>query len=350
VGLYDIRDTYSEGKQEIKVRLKPHAESMGVNSLMIATQVRSAFYGAEAQRIQRGRHDVRVMVRYPEQNRRDLLDLEQLRIRTPDGQEIPLYEVAELEMGYGYPAITRIDGKRVINIQADADKDVANTTDINSELFKEILPEILQQFPGISPVKDGEAKDFEELVPVLIGGILMVLLAIYALLAVPFRSYSQPLIVLFVVPFGISGAILGHWVTGQDLSVLSFLGIIALAGVVVNDSLVLVDWINKARERGMTMHEAVWRGGVARFRAILLTSVTTFVGLIPILMERSLQAQFLIPMATSLSFGVVFATAITLLLVPCCYLILEDIGRIWDWVFGRWWRGFRSLFQRWGHP
>lgn len=343
-GLFDIRDTYAEGKQEIKIHAKENARSMGITAALLGSQVRSAFYGAEAQRIQRGKHDVRVMVRYPEQERKSLANLQKMRIRTPDGREIPISEVAELEYGYGYPGITRIDNKRVINIQADADKDVANPTDINKELYDTVLPEILEKYPGVTPVKDGEAKDFEELLPALLGGIIFVLIAIYALLAVPFKSYVQPLIVLFVVPFGIAGAILGHFVTFQELSILSFLGIIALTGVVVNDSLVLVDYINYLiREEGMPMHEAVWKGGVARFRAILLTSVTTFVGLIPILLERSLQAQFLIPMATSLSFGVVFATFITLILVPCSYLILEDMDRILKFLFGGWVKGMKGI-------
>lgn len=345
-GIFDVRDTYSEGKREIKIRLKDNAEALGVTTFDIARQVRSAFYGAEAQRIQRGKHDVRVMVRYPRGERESLGNLENMRIRTADGREIPIYEVAELEMGTGYPFISRIDRKRVINIQADADKEVANTTDINNKLYKEILPELLKDFPGVVPVKDGEAKEWEELLPVLIGGVIMVLVMIYTLLAVPFKSYVQPAIVILVVPFGISGAFLGHFFTGQDLSTLSFLGIIALSGVVVNDSLVLVDYINRLRAEGVPLLEAVMRGGVARFRPILLTSITTFVGLIPILMERSLQAQFLIPMATSLSFGVLFATFITLLLVPCVYLMLEDVMAIIRAMFMPWINMLRPKHDR----
>ena len=345
-GLHDIRDTYSEGKQEIKIHLKDNAESLGINAASLGSQVRNAFYGAEAQRVQRGKHDVRVMIRYTESERRTLKSLNNMRIHTPDGREIPISEVADLEVGYGYPAINRIDGRRVINIEADANKDIANTTDINTELYDDILPEILKKYPGVTPMKDGEAKDFEELLPVLIGGMIMVIVMIYALLAVPFRSYLQPLIVISVVPFGIAGAILGHFYRDQDLSILSFLGIIALAGVVVNDSLVLVDYMNKLREEGVPFHEAVWKGGVARFRAILLTSITTFVGLVPILSERSLQAQFLIPMATSLSFGVLFGTFITLILVPCVYIILEDVTRIWNLLFGSWWRGLTGGFSK----
>ncbi|MEQ9824412.1 MAG: efflux RND transporter permease subunit [Puniceicoccaceae bacterium] len=344
-GIFDIRDTYAEGKQEVKVYARENARALGVTAASLGSQVRSAFYGAEAQRIQRGKHDVRVMVRLPENERQSLGSLQQMRIRTGDGREIPIAEVAELEYGFGYPTISRVDRKRVIQIQADADKDVANLTDINAELYETVLPELLRDYPGVVSVKDGEAKDQAEVIPVLMAGAILVLVAIYALIAVPFKSYLQPLIVILVVPFGVGGAIAGHFLTGQELSVLSFLGIIALTGVVVNDSLVLVDCVNQLiREQGMPMHEAVWRGAVTRFRPILLTSVTTFVGLIPILLERSLQAQFLIPMATSLSFGVLFATFITLMLVPCSYLILEDIQRLLTWMFGRWWRGFKALF------
>jgi multidrug efflux pump subunit AcrB len=341
-GLYDIRDTYAEGKREIKIRLKPNAEALGVTSSLVAQQVRSAFFGAEAQRIQRGKHDIKVMVRYPEADRKSLGNLQSMRIRTPDGREIPIGEVAELGLGYGFPSINRIDGQRVINIQADANKAIANTTEINAELYGTVLPELLEDYPGVVSVKDGEARDFEELLPALVGGIIMVLVMIYSLLAIPFKSYLQPLIVMFVVPFGISGAIIGHFLTNQDLSILSFLGIIALTGVVVNDSLVLVDYINRRRAEGMPLREAIHRGGMARFRAIMLTSITTFVGLVPILTERSLQAQFLIPMATSLSFGVLFATFITLILVPCSYMILEDLTRIWNMSFGKIVRLYRS--------
>lgn len=346
-GLQDIRDTYSEGKQEIKIRLKDGARQLGLNTADLARQVRQAFYGGEAQRIQRDQDDVRVMVRYPKEERESIGNLERMYIRTPNGSSVPISEVAEIEFGVGYPTITRIDRQRVINVQADADKAVANPTEINRALYSglgddpPILNEILAKYPGVEPVKDGEAKEFEELIPVLVFGMLFVVAIIYTLLAIPFKSYIQPMIVISVIPFGVAGAIFGHLInfndlgTFQDLSALSFLGIIALAGVVVNDSLVLVDYINKLRAQGVPLKEAVHRGGIARFRPIILTSVTTFVGLVPILLERSLQAQFLIPMATSLSFGVLFATFITLLLVPALYLILEDIKRITVAVF-RW--------------
>ena len=330
-GLRDIRDTFSEGKQEIKLRLKPGAEPLGLRVDDLARQVRAAFYGAEAQRIQRGRDDVRVMVRYPQDERTSLSNFENMRIRLPGGVEIPIKEVAELEMGEGFPTITRIDRQRVINIQADADKEVADFNQINAALYggpgnkDSLLKEIQDKYPGVRLVKGGEAKDWDETKASLGGGVILVLFVIYALLAIPFRSYLQPLIVMVVIPFGIGGAILGHLLTFQSLSILSLLGIIALTGVVVNDSLVLVDYINRRREHGLPLMEAVREAGVVRFRPILLTSLTTFVGLIPILLERSLQAQFLIPMATSLGFGVLFATFITLMMVPAVYMVLEDL-------------------------
>lgn len=347
-GLFDIRDTFSEGKQEIQLSLLPSAEPLGLRVDDLARQVRYAFYGNEAQRIQRGRDDIRVMVRYPKAHRQSLSRLQQMRIRLPDGTGVPIAEVANMNFGQGYPTISRINGQRVINIQADADKEVADFTAINEALYGEsqesdsILAQIQQEFPGVRLVKGGEAKDWEETQTALLGGVLLVFFVIYALLAIPFRSYSQPLIVMAVIPFGLTGALIGHLITFQSVSILSLLGIIALSGVVVNDSLVLVDFINQHRQHGQSLREAVFLAGRARFRPILLTSLTTFMGLIPILLEQSLQAQFLIPMATSLGFGVLFATFITLLLVPALYLILEDLRS----ATARWWQLARSAFQR----
>ena len=365
-GLYDIRDTYSEGKSELKIKLKDNARALGLSAADLGRQVRNAFYGAEAQRIQRDKEDVRVMIRYPRSERESLGNFEDMRIVAPNGARIPISEVAELEMGIGYPVISRLDRKRVINIQAEANKAKISTNQINTAIYgnpissnpilranlKRIFPNlpekmfepplierIQKKYPGISTALGGEAKDMAESLPAMVGGFILVVALIYTLLAVPFRSYLQPIIVISVIPFGVAGAIIGHlWGPGfksQDLSLLSFLGIIAMAGVVVNDSLVLVERINRLRREGMSLREAISVGGGQRFRAILLTSVTTFVGLIPILGETSLQAQFLIPMATSLAFGVLFATFITLLLVPCAYLILEDF----KWLVASWWRG-----------
>jgi len=299
------------------------------------------------------------MVRYPEDDRDSLGNLETMHIVAPNGARIPISEVADVEFGVGYPSISRLDRNRTINIQADADKTVLNSDSINAALYgkypgdpSSILGSVMGKFPGVTPIKGGEAKDMEESIPALITGGLLVIVMIYALLAIPFKSYSQPFIVISIIPFGIGGAIYGHlfnfqnFGTPQDLSLLSLLGIIAMSGVVVNDSLVLVERINRLRNEGLSLFEAVHVGGSQRFRAIILTSVTTFVGLVPILMEKSLQAQFLIPMATSLAFGVLFATFITLLLVPCSYLILEDYKSFVSW----WWRGIRRLPKKSGAP
>ena len=350
-GLLDIRDTYSEGKRELKVRLKDDARPLGLTAGDLGRQIRYAFYGAEAQRVQRDKEDVRVMIRYPKAERESLGNLESMRIVAPNGSRIPISEIADIEYGTGYPSILRLNRKRIINVQADANKAVANSDDISSSIYGKfpgdpdsILGRVLQKYPGVASVKGGEAKDMEESTPAIIGGMLLVLVMIYALLAIPFKSYLQPLIVISVIPFGIGGAIYGHLInfqnlgTPQDISLLSLLGIIAMSGVVVNDSLVLVDRVNRLRNQGMSVFDAVHVGGSQRFRAIILTSITTFVGLVPILMEKSLQAQFLIPMATSLAFGVLFATFITLLLVPCTYLILEDFKSLFAW----WWRGLRG--------
>lgn len=332
-GLFDIRDTFAEGKDEIRVRLKPGASALGINVESVARQVRAAFYGIEAQRVQRGRDDVRIMVRAPYEERLAIADLEQMFIRLQGGVEIPLYEIAYLEQGTGFPTIQRIDRRRVIRILADADKDTADFAYINNRLYgrslrggePSIMEMIEQRYPGVELVMGGEAKDWQETRASLISGVIFVLFIIYALLAIPFKSYIQPIIVLVVIPFGFTGALLGHWITFQSLSILSMLGVIALAGVVVNDSLVFVDYANRLRREGVVtdLFEALVATGQARFRPILLTSITTFAGLVPILLERSLQAQFLIPMATSLGFGVLFTTFVTLLLVPSIYAVLD---------------------------
>lgn len=340
-GMYDISDTFSEGKTELKLSLKESAHPLGLNAVDLGRQVRNAFYGAESQRIQRDQEEVKVMVRYPRDERQSLGNLEQMQIVAPSGARIPIGEVADIEMGTGYPSISRIDRQRVINVQADTVKEKLSTDEVNEIVYETIVPEMQKEFPRIAFQKGGEAKDMAEAAPAILGGMLIVVVMIYALLAIPFKSYVQPLIVISVIPFGIAGAIFGHLYRFQELSLLSGLGIIAMTGVVVNDSLVLVERINSLRASGMSLFDAVTTGGKERFRAIMLTSVTTFVGLVPILGETSLQAQFLIPMATSLAFGVLFATVITLFLVPCIYLVLEDL----KWLLGLWWRGFSARFR-----
>ena len=323
-GVFDVTDSYRSGKQEIKLKIRPAAEALGLTLADLARQVRQAFYGEQAQRIQRGRDDIRVMVRYPPEQRKSLGDLENMRIRLPGGIEVPFSTAAEVVQGRGFSSISRTDRKRTINITGDVDISVANANEIVEDIVANVLPLLLSKYRSISYSFEGEQSEQQEAMGGLVRGFGFALLFIFILLAIPFRSYSQPFIVMSAIPFGFVGAIWGHILMGMDLTFLSMFGIVALTGVVVNDSLVMVDFINRARKAGHPLHEAIRESGVARFRPIILTSLTTFVGLTPLLLEKSLQAQFLIPMATSLAFGVVFATLITLILVPTLYFILED--------------------------
>ena len=324
-GVFDIADSFRPGKEEVKLSLTRQAETLGITLADLARQVRQAFYGEEAQRIQRGRDDIRVMVRYPESERRSLGNLEDMHIRTPSGGEVPFSIAARAEPGRGYASIRRADRQRVINVTADVDISIANANDIIAELTRTALPQILSDHPRVRYDFEGQQREQTEMIQGLTKSFVIALLVIYILLAIPFKSYIQPLIVMGAIPFGIVGAVWGHVALGFDLSLLSAFGIVALTGVVVNDSLVMVDFINKQREKGHALSDALREAGAVRFRPILLTSVTTFLGLTPLLLEKSLQAQFLVPMAISLGFGIIFATVITLLLVPITYNILEDL-------------------------
>ena len=303
-------------------------QGLGLSQLDLGRQVRQAFYGEEAQRIQRGRDEVRIMVRYPPEERRSLGDLEDMRIRTPAGVEVPFDEVAEVELGRGFSSIKRVDRARAINVTADVDATQANANEVISDLEETFLSKVPERYPGVFYTWEGEQREQAETMEGMMSGYPLALLIIYALLAIPFRSYLQPFIVMSAIPFGLVGAIWGHVIMGMDLTILSMFGIVALSGVVVNDNLVMVVYINRFRDQGGKLMDAVREAGVARFRPILLTSLTTFVGLVPLILEESVQAKFLIPMATSLAFGVVFATTISLLLVPAGYLVLEDLKRL----------------------
>ena len=331
----DITDSFRAGKRELRLTVMPEAEAAGLTQADLARQVRQAFYGEEAQRIQRGRDEVKVMVRYPEDHRRSLGDLENLRLRTPGGGEIPFSTAAAFEYTRGPASIKRTDRNRVVNVTADVDHQRGNANEIIADLEATVLPGLLVDFPEVRYTLAGEQEEQRETMMGLARGFALALLAIYALLAIPFKSYLQPLIVMSAIPFGLIGAIWGHLVMGMDLAILSLFGIVALTGVVVNDSLVMVDFINRAFRRGIPLAESIRTAGAARFRPILLTSLTTFAGLTPLLLERSLQARFLIPMAISLAFGVLFATFITLLLVPSLYAILEDFKGAFDRILGR---------------
>jgi multidrug efflux pump subunit AcrB len=327
-GTYDISDSYRSGKQEIKLRLKPQAEALGLTLNDLARQVRQAFYGEEVQRIQRGRDEIKVMVRYPKEERQSLGDLENMRVRLPGGEEIPFSIAAEIEQGYGFSSISRTDRMRTINIYSSLDLSIANANEVIADIQKNVMPEIVQKYPSVRYSLEGEQAEQKESMAGIMEGFMIALLLIYILLAIPFSSYLQPFIVMSAIPFGIVGALWGHIFMGMDLSIMSMFGIVALAGVVINDSLVLVDVINRERREGSPLMEAIGKAAIARFRPIILTSVTTFAGLTPLLLEQSPQAQMLIPMAVSLAYGVMFGTFITLILVPVIYYSQEDIKRV----------------------
>jgi len=333
-GVQEITDTFRGGRDELVVDVRPSAQALGLTQLEVARQVRQGFYGEEAQRIQRGRHEVKVMVRYPNDDRHSLSGVERMRIRTPSGGEVPFDAVASVDLQRGYATIERSDRKRIVTVKADVDEKIANATEIQQSISGGVLPGILARHPGVTYSLEGEQKEQAEMRSALGLGFALALLAIFGIMAVPFRSYVQPAIVMTAIPFGLVGAVLGHLLMGVEISTLSMCGLAALAGVVVNDSLVLVDFINRRREEHTSIHEAVVQAGRERFRPILLTSLTTFAGLTPLLLEKSVQAQFLIPMAISLGFGVLFSTLITLVLVPSLYLVLEDGVRTVSWLYG----------------
>ena len=323
-GVADVNDTFSGGSDEIRLHIKPQAEALGLSLDNLATQVRYGFYGAEAQRIQRGDEEVKVMVRYPREERSSIGHLENMRIRTQAGEAVPFSEVADIEMAQGYGSIVRLDGVRSITLSAKVDKSRLDPQEVVKDVTENFINDLLARYPSVSFSLEGQSKEQGEALLSLAKGGLFALFAVYALLAIPLKSYVQPFIIMSVIPFGIVGAIFGHLILGMSVSVLSLCGIIALAGVVVNDSLIMVDFVNRARAEGKALLDAAMQAGSQRFRAIVLTSLTTFMGLVPIMFERSLQAQIVIPMAISLAFGILFATVITLLLVPCLYMILND--------------------------
>jgi multidrug efflux pump subunit AcrB len=327
-GVFDIKDSFSAGKDEIKLKLRPEAQNYGITMSSLARQVRQAFYGDEVQRIQRGRDEVKVFLRYPKAERVSLNNLEQMNVRVGNNIEVPLGQVAQGELSSGYSTITRTDRKRSINITADVDLTEANANEILDRFEEEHIKPLLEDYPSIGYSFEGEQREQRDTLGSLYKNFVLALFVVYILLAIPFKSYLQPLIIMSAIPFGFTGAVIGHLIMGMNLAVLSIIGIVALSGVVVNDSLVMVDFINRyRREEGKTVMEAALAAGPRRFRPILLTSVTTFVGLFPLLIEKSVQAKFLVPMAISLAFGVLFATLITLLLVPTSYLVIEDIKK-----------------------
>ena len=330
-GVFDIKDSFSAGKDEIKLNLRPEAQNYGITMASLARQVRQAFYGDEVQRVQRGRDEVKVFLRYPKEERVSLNNLEQMMVRVGNNIEVPLGQVAAGELSSGYSTITRTDRRRSISVTADVDLSEANANEILAKFEVDHIIPILRDYPSVNYSFEGEQREQRDTLGSLFKNFALALFVVYVLLAVPFKSYLQPLIIMSAIPFGFTGAVIGHIIMGMNLAVLSIIGIVALSGVVVNDSLVMVDFINRyKREDGKTSLEAALAAGPRRFRPILLTSITTFVGLFPLLIEKSVQAQFLVPMAISLAYGVLFATLITLILVPTSYLIIDDIKKFFS--------------------
>jgi multidrug efflux pump subunit AcrB len=339
-GVFDIETDQDEGLKEIQLRLKPEARSLGVTLQDVALQVRAAFFGSEALRVQRGQEDLRVYIRLPEEERNSIADVERFRVRVPGG-EVPLSSLADVSFGQAPSVIRRTAGRRVTTVTADLDDNVVTSQEIANALANEIMPELQADYPQLQYTFGGEQKEQQESFGDLGIAFLAALLMIYALLAIPFRSYVQPLIIMAVIPFGIIGALIGHLVLGLPLGVLSIFGIIALSGVIVNGSLVLIDFINENLANGMAIEEAIVDGAKSRFRPIMLTSLTTFLGVAPITFETSLQAQFLIPMSASLGFGVLFGAIILQLLIPAL-AVLEYRGKL---RLQRKWRAWSNRAQ-----
>ena len=327
-GVYDIGDTFDSARDEIILKLKPAAENLGITLSDVARQVRYAFYGAEAQRIPRAKEDVRVMVRYPNGERLAVENLREMRIRSPSGIQVPFDTVAEITFEPGYVSIDRLDRRRILEVWANVVPGTTAPREIVDTITKNHLPDWKNRFPNLDLNLDGELEEAQVFRSAMLKYMLLSMLVIYALMAIVFHSYWQPFLVLTAIPFGLMGAIFGHLILDWQVSMFSLLGVIACSGVVVNDNLVLIDRINQLREDGSNFYDSLVQAGTDRFRPIILTSLTTFIGLVPIMSETSIQAQFLIPMVTSLAFGVLFATGVTLLLVPCLYVAGERLREV----------------------
>jgi hydrophobic/amphiphilic exporter-1 (mainly G- bacteria), HAE1 family len=323
-GVFDIADDSLPGKFEFRLRVKPEAMAMGVRAADLAETVRATYYGQEVMRLQRGRHEVKLMVRYPREDRHTLTRFDDIRVRTVNGAEQPLTELAEVEVVRGYSKINRVDQLRSVTIKADVNEDKGNAALIVRDMKSEIMPDLLQNRPGVRVLWEGQQEQQQESMQSMFMGFGIALAAMFVLLAFEFKSYAQPLIILLIIPFGMIGAVGGHAIQGLPLTIFSLFGVIALSGIVINDSIVLVDFINNLRKSGLSTVEAVQQAGIRRFRPVMLTTLTTVGGLTPILLETSFQAQMLIPMATSIAFGELFATIIVLFLVPVLYSIYSD--------------------------
>ncbi len=324
----DVDDGFQPGKQQVDFTIKAEAKSLSLTPRDIARQIRSAFYGAEVLRQQRGRNEIKIMVRLPESERTTEQTVNDLMIRTPAGTYVPLREIAVAHRGRSYTTINRRNGRRVVQVSSDITPR-SKAGEVLDDLKSNILPRLMQKYPGLLYSFEGQQAEIRDSIASLKFTSILALMVIYAMLAIPFRSFVQPLIIMMSIPFGIVGAFIGHLIMGYDLCILSLFGIVALSGVVVNDSLVMIDFANRRRRQGHMSHSrAIHSAAIQRFRPILLTTLTTFGGLAPMIFEKSLQARFLIPMAISLGFGLLFATFITLVMIPSLYMIIEDIRRL----------------------
>ncbi|MGB0646084.1 MAG: efflux RND transporter permease subunit [Bradymonadia bacterium] len=333
--LTDIDTGFSLGKEQLNVKLSDQGRALGITERALANTLRASFYGTEALRQQRGRDEVRVIVRRPRADRTNRDRLENMMLQTPGGMSIPLKDAALFESGRAYSSIYRVNGRRAISVTADLDSKKGNANEILGEIQRSFLPKLVTETPGLTYSLEGERKSQKESLGALAKNYIFALLIIFCLLAIPFKSYAQPFLVMSAIPFGAVGALLGHWIMGFELSIMSMMGIVALSGVVVNDSLVLMIATNKIRRSGSSAIEAAVQGAALRFRPILLTSLTTSFGLAPMILEKSVQARFLVPMAVSLGFGILWATIIILYTVPSFYLILDDVQRFFQWLYGK---------------
>jgi len=325
-GVGDVNDSRQTSAKEVQLELKPLADSLGLSLADVASQVSYSFYGLEAQRILRDSEEIKVMVRYPLEQRSSVGHVDDVLIQAPNGAELPLSELAEISLTDGVTRIRREDSNRTINVWASVDAEQVEPFEIAKDIRDNYIPQLLRKYPQVQSEVSGSIQEEMDSADDQFRDFVISLMVIFSLLAIPLKSYSQAVMIMIVIPFGVIGAVFGHFILGMDLSALSVMGILAASGVVVNDSLVMVDYVNNARKRGERLKDAVIHAGTKRFRAIMLTSLTTFIGLVPIIFfETSAQAQIVIPMAVSLSFGVLFATIVTLIFIPSLYVIIEDL-------------------------
>jgi multidrug efflux pump subunit AcrB len=322
-GVVNVNDNYDKGKAQFDFTLLPEGRNLGLTPADVGQQVRDAFFGALAMRQIRGTDEIEIRVKLPAEDRKNIQSFADLVIRTPSGAEVPLLDVVEVERGAAFSSISRRDGRRVVNVGMDVEPK-REVRRVLEAIQTETLPQLRADFPGLTWTFEGSQAEMRDSTAALWGGFALAMAVVYALLAIAFSSYLQPLIVMTAIPFGVVGAVIGHIILGFDLSLISFMGVIALSGVVVNDALIMIDFANRRRAESSAF-EAIHTAGLRRFRPIILTTLTTFGGLTPIILETSRQAAYLIPMAISLGFGIVFATAIILVLVPCLYMVLEDL-------------------------